>query len=91
MSPRCRIHAAIPISLITDSNAMRTPVTISPRGLNIKQAAAYWGVSRGSFLTLVERGVAPQPMDLGLKRNVYDRVALDAAMTARAQKIGGGA
>jgi predicted DNA-binding transcriptional regulator AlpA len=63
---------------------MRTPVIIPPRGLNIKQAAAYFGVSRGTFLTLVERGVAPQPLNLGVKRSVYDRLALDAALSARA-------
>jgi predicted DNA-binding transcriptional regulator AlpA len=62
----------------------KPPITIPPRGLNIKQAATYWGVSRGTFLKLVDLGIAPQPLDLGLKRNVYDREALDAAMTARA-------
>jgi hypothetical protein len=62
-----------------------TSPTIPPRGLNILQAAAYWGVSRGTFLKLVKLGMAPSPMALpGLKRNVYDRVALDAAMSARA-------
>jgi predicted DNA-binding transcriptional regulator AlpA len=68
---------------------MRTPVTIPiipPRGLNIKQAASYWGVSRGTFLKLVDLGIAPQPLNLGVKRSVYDRLALDAAMTARAVK-----
>ncbi len=69
---------------------MRAPIiipTIPPRGLNIKQAASYWGVSRGTFLKLVRLGIAPAPMELpGLKRNVYDRVALDAAMSARAVK-----
>jgi hypothetical protein len=44
---------------------------IFPRGLNVKQAAAYWGV--------------PAPLKLpGLDRNVYDRVALDAAMSRAA-------
>ncbi len=65
----------------------KPPTTIPSRGLNIRQAASYWGVSRGTFLKLVKLGMAPSPMALpGLKRNVYDRVALDAAMTARAMK-----
>ncbi len=60
----------------------KPPTTIPSRGLNIRQAASYWGVSRGTFLKLVKLGMAPSPMALpGLKRNVYDRVALDAAMT----------
>jgi hypothetical protein len=65
---------------------MRTPPqTIAPRGLNIHQAAAYWGVSPGTFRKLVRLGLAPAPLNLpGLDRNIWDRQALDAAMTALA-------
>jgi hypothetical protein len=63
----------------------KPPQTIRSRGLNIRQAAAYWGVSPGTFKKLVRLGLAPQPLNLlGLDRNVYDRLALDAAMSARA-------
>jgi hypothetical protein len=65
----------------------KPPITIPPRGLNIRQAAAYWGVSPGTFKKLVWLGILPPPLNLpGLDRNVYDRLALDAAMTARAVK-----
>jgi hypothetical protein len=63
-----------------------TPLsTIAPRGLNIRQASAYWGVSPNTFKRLVRLGLAPAPLKLpSLDRNIYDRAALDAAMTARA-------
>lgn len=58
------------------------PSTIVPRGLNIRQASAYWGVSPNTFRKLVRLGLVPAPLKLpGLDRNVYDRVALDAAMS----------
>jgi len=63
----------------------KPPSTIPPRGLNIRQAAAYWGVSPNTFKKLVRLGLAPQPLRLpGLDRNIYDRQALDEAMTSRA-------
>ena len=59
--------------------------TIQPRGLNIRQAASYWGVSPNTFKKLVRLGLAPAPLKLpGLDRNIFDRQALDAAMSARA-------
>jgi hypothetical protein len=62
----------------------KLPVSLPPRGLNIDQAAEYWGVCPSTFKKLVKRGVAPGPMDMaGFERNVYDRVALDAAINAR--------
>jgi hypothetical protein len=52
-----------------------------PRGLNITQAAHYWGVSPGTFKKLVRLGIAPQPLKLpGLDRNVFDKLELDRAM-----------
>jgi hypothetical protein len=63
----------------------KSPSTIPSRGLNIRQASAYWGVSPNTFRKLVRLGLAPAPLKLpGLDRNIYDRAALDAAMSARA-------
>jgi hypothetical protein len=59
------------------------PPSIAPRGLNIRQAAAYWGVSLGTYKKLVALGVAPGPMNMrGLDRVVIDRLAIDRAMDA---------
>jgi hypothetical protein len=59
--------------------------TIAPRGLSIRQAASYWGASPNTFKKLVRLGLAPAPLKLpGLDRNIYDRVALDAAMSSLA-------
>lgn len=59
--------------------------TIPSRGMNIREASAYWGVSPNTFRKLVRLGLAPPPLKLpGLDRNLYDRQALDAAMSARA-------
>ena len=61
----------------------KPPSIIPPRGLNIRQTSAYWGVSPGTFKKLVRLGLAPAPSKLpGLDRNIYDRIPLDAAMTA---------
>jgi hypothetical protein len=57
------------------------PSNVPPRGLNVRQAAEYWGCSVGSFKKLVALGVAPAPINLaGLERNIFDRLALDAAL-----------
>jgi hypothetical protein len=57
------------------------PSNVIPRGFNVRQAAEYFGCSVGAFKKLVELGVAPQPINLaGLDRNIYDRLALDAAL-----------
>jgi hypothetical protein len=56
-----------------------------PRGMNIREASRYWGASPNTFKKLVRLGLAQAPLKLpGLDRNVYDRLALDAAMSARA-------
>jgi hypothetical protein len=63
----------------------KSPSIIPSRGLNIRQAAAYFGVSPNTFKKLVRLGLAPAPLKLpGLDRNIYDRQALDDAMSARA-------
>ena len=65
---------------------MSKNLQIPPRGMNIRQAAAYWGVSAGTFKKLVALGIAPSPLKLpGLDRNVYDRLELDRAMDAARQ------
>jgi hypothetical protein len=62
----------------------KRPQTIAPRGLSIRQASAYWRVSPNTFKKLVRLRLAPQPLQLpGLDRNIYDRRALDASMSAR--------
>ena len=59
------------------------PQNIAPRGLNIRQASAYWGVSPGTFKKLVGLGLAPAPLKLpGLDRNIFDKLELDRAMDA---------
>jgi hypothetical protein len=56
-----------------------------PRGMNIRAASRYWGASPNTFKKLVRLGLAPAPLKLpGLDRNIYDRQALDQAMSARA-------
>jgi hypothetical protein len=63
----------------------KPPSTIPSRGHDIRQAAAYWGVSPNTFKKLVRLGLAPEPLRLpGPDRNIYDRVALHAAMSALA-------
>jgi hypothetical protein len=63
----------------------KSPSTIPSRGPNTRQAASYWGVLANTFKKLVRLGLAPAPLKLpGLDRNIYDRIALDAAMSARA-------
>jgi hypothetical protein len=68
------------------------PAGIAPRGLNVDQAAEYWGCCPSIFKKLVKLGIAPNPIDMaGFARNIFDRQALGDAMTARARTIGGGA
>jgi hypothetical protein len=44
-------------------------------------------VSPGTFKKLVREGIAPQPIRLGLKgKQIFDRLALDAAMDARCKQ-----
>ena len=47
-----------------------------PRWLNQRGAAAYLGVSAGTFRTEIKHGVWPGP---GRRLNLWDRKALDAA------------
>jgi predicted site-specific integrase-resolvase len=67
---------------------MRGPSTMpAPRGMNVISAARYMGVSAGTFRKLVKLGVVPAPMNIPeVNRNIYDREAIDKAMTALAQQ-----
>ena len=54
---------------------------IVPRGMSLEQAASYFGVSYGTFRTLVARGQAPAPIRIpGVDRNIWYRETLDATM-----------
>jgi hypothetical protein len=60
------------------------PSSIAPRGLSINQAAAYWGISPGTFKKLVREGKAPAPIRLCTKgKQIFDKVTMDRAMDAR--------
>ncbi len=52
---------------------MSTPRNLQPRLLSRKDAAAYCGMSTGSF----DRVCTVTPIDVGLKNPLYDRHALD--------------
>ena len=63
---------------------------LCPRGLNAIAEAPHWGVPR-TFRNWVRLSVASQPLNISeIDRNVYDRQAIDAAMTARAGHNEGG-
>jgi excisionase family DNA binding protein len=52
-----------------------------PRGLAREEAAAYVGISVGTFNGMVSDGTMPQPKVIGA-RLVWDRLALDRAFAA---------
>ena len=49
-----------------------------PRGLSLKLAAAYRGVSENKFLAEVKAGLWPEPETTG-GRKIYDRHRIDEA------------
>ncbi|MDR3438997.1 hypothetical protein [Telmatospirillum sp.] len=60
------------------------PSAALPRLMNREIAAAYCGVSPGTFDAQVEDGTYPAPLPSDGHRNVlWDREELDAAITAR--------
>src|SRR5438045_9689900 len=66
------------------THAIAKSPPLPPRGLNIRQASAYWGVSPGTFKKMVRIGLAPPPLNLpGLDRNIWDRRLLDDGRDAR--------
>jgi hypothetical protein len=62
------------------TKAKQNPIS---RGMSGRQAAAYWGVSPGTFRKMVGLGIAPAPMNLpGIDRVIYDRNEIDTAISA---------
>jgi predicted DNA-binding transcriptional regulator AlpA len=57
------------------------PQSLPPRGLSREQAAAYVGVSTGTFDVLIKEKIMPGPKRLR-GRVVWDREQLDAAFSA---------
>jgi hypothetical protein len=51
-----------------------------PRLLPEDDAAEYVGVSIAQFRAEVGKGIWPQPVERGCRRNTYDRAALDRAV-----------
>jgi hypothetical protein len=65
-----------------------TPVP-APRGMNVIAAAKYVGISPGTFRKLVRVGIMPPPLNIPeIERNIFDRVQIDDAMSARAVRHG---
>ncbi|WP_419906880.1 helix-turn-helix transcriptional regulator [Hoeflea sp.] len=56
---------------------------IRPRGLSRIEAAAYIGVSPGTFDKLVRDGLMPEPIPIR-SRKVWDRLRLDSAFESLA-------
>jgi hypothetical protein len=54
------------------------PTSLAPRGLSRVQAAAYVGVSPGTFDAMVADGRMPAPKRINV-RKVWDRIQLDEA------------
>lgn len=48
--------------------------------LSLKQAAQYCGMSPDSFLVCVSKGRFPKPVDLPIRRRLWERAGLDAAI-----------
>jgi len=61
---------------------------LAPRGLSREQAAAYIGVSAGTFDSMIEDGEMPSAKRLRGRR-VWDRVQLDKAFAALPDEDGG--
>jgi predicted site-specific integrase-resolvase len=58
--------------------------TSPPRGMKTRDAAKYLGVSVNTLQKLIRLGYVPPPVRLpGLDRNIHDRFALDAVISAR--------
>jgi len=61
---------------------------LCPRSVNAIAEARHWGVPR-TFRNWVRFGIAPQPRNIPQSnRDVFDRHAIDSAMTARAVRHG---
>jgi len=62
------------------TNFAALPPNLPPRLIGREAAAAYAGVSPGSFDKMVETGLMPQPKRLGDRRKAWDVRELDAAI-----------
>jgi hypothetical protein len=59
------------------------PSSIQPRAFNLRQAAAYWGVSPNTFRKFVRLGIAPPPLHIPeLGRDLFDIQQQDQAIRA---------
>ena len=59
---------------------------LQSRGLDVIAAAKYVGVPPSTFRKLARLDIAPQPLNIPeVNRNVYDREAIDRAMSAVAK------
>ena len=68
--------------------ADQPPAALSPRGLSREAAAAYCGISPGSFDKLVAQGTLPGPwLVTGVRRKLWDKLALDKAFDAQSQSL----
>ena len=58
-------------------------IGIEPQGLNVPQAAAYYGISPKAYRQLMRRGAVPGPIKIsGFERHIIDKVQLDAVLDA---------
>jgi len=51
-----------------------------PIGLSRGEAAEYVGLSPNTFDELVQLGIYPKPLELGIRRRIWHRKALELAM-----------
>lgn len=59
---------------------VRVPICVrDPIGLSLSDAAAYIGVSDGTFAKAVEEGLMPKPVEL-FSRKLYLATEIDAAL-----------
>jgi hypothetical protein len=59
------------------------PSSVRPRAFNLRQAAAFWGVSANTFRKFVRLGIAPPPLYIPeLGRDLFDIQQQDQAIRA---------
>jgi hypothetical protein len=60
------------------------PYNVRPRGLNLRQTAALWGVSPNTFRKFLRLGIAPPPLRIPeLGRDLFDLEQHEKAIRAR--------
>ena len=50
------------------------------RAMSLEASAFYVGASEGSFEKMVAEGIMPPALNLGIRRRLWDRHALDASL-----------